>query len=74
MSLNCKPGIVIDAVSREKQCLITSGAEAFLFATSVGTICYLFQCFTNLTKERTCCNLAGFVPRMDLDETSVEVS
>ena len=24
--------------------------------------------------ERTCCNLAGFVPTMDLDETSVEVS
>ena len=26
------------------------------------------------THERTCCNLAGFVPTMDLDETSVEVS
>ena len=25
-------------------------------------------------RERTCCNLAGFVPTMDLDETSVEVS
>ena len=24
--------------------------------------------------QRTCCNLAGFVPTMDLDETSVEVS
>ena len=24
--------------------------------------------------ERTCCNLAGFVPTMDLDETSMEVS
>ena len=24
--------------------------------------------------KRTCCNLAGFVPTMDLDETSMEVS
>ena len=24
--------------------------------------------------KRTCCNIAGFVPTMDLDETSVEVS
>ena len=24
--------------------------------------------------QRTCCNLAGFVPTMDLDETFMEVS
>ena len=28
----------------------------------------------NYVLGRTCCNLAGFVPTMDLDETSVEVS
>ena len=28
----------------------------------------------NIQLQRTCCNLAGFVPTMDLDETSVEVS
>ena len=49
MSLNCKPGIVTNAISiRKKQCFSTSHA-ASIFVRDIGSD-NLFQGLTNLTK------------------------